>query len=77
MGGNKSQVKISTPPLILSFFPNRRGGMVPTHKSKIENEKARRVFVLVRYFPPPSNNDRDNHNINIISFRIADTMELS
>ena len=71
-------VTISTPPLFLSLFQYRRGGIVPTHKSKIENEKARRVFVPNHYLLPLSKNDRDNYNIFfVISFRIVGIMELS
>jgi hypothetical protein len=68
---------ISTRHAVLSNVPNRRGDLVSIHKSKIENEKARRVFVLVHYFQQPLKNDHEHHTINIISFRIADIMELS
>tara|TARA_R100001594_G_scaffold136986_1_gene179682 strand:+ start:1196 stop:1405 length:210 start_codon:yes stop_codon:yes gene_type:complete len=65
---------ISTHPLLVLFFPNRRGGIVSTYKNKSKNEKARRVFVLDRYFAPQSKNDHACHNNNfyIISFRIVD-----
>ena len=70
-------VIVSTRHAVLSIVLYRRGGIVPTYKSKIENEKERRVFVLGHYLPPPLNDDRDNYSTDfyIISFRIADIME--
>jgi len=71
-------VIVSTPRAVLLNVPNRRGDLVPIHKSNVGNEKARRVFVLVHYFPPPLKNDRAcyNNNFYIISFRIVDIMEV-
>jgi hypothetical protein len=71
-------VIVSTPRAVLSNVPNRRGGIVPNYKSNLESEKARRVFVLVRRTLQPSNDDRDNRTNHsyIVSFRIADIMEV-
>ena len=72
-------VIVSTPRAVLSNVPNRRGGLVPTYKSNVGNEKARHVSVLVRHIVQPSNDDRDNHNKDscIISLRNFDIMEVS
>jgi len=47
MGRNKSQVKISTRPLLVSLFQYRRGGLNAILPNTYDYEKARRGVVVM------------------------------